>query len=424
MKKYLPFIIVMIVLAIGVTYTLSHAEKSFSPSTGGNFDLGESDRAWKDLWLSGGIGAIKSIQFTTTATTTCSEGMVKWNDDDKTIDVCTENAEVTLQVGQEMHVRGTNKTGSTLTNGQVVYINGAQGSRPTFALANSTTEDESKKTIGIVTADIDNNGTGYVTTTGLVRDIDTSTMVVGNSVWLGTSPGSYTDILPVTPNHATRIGTNVLSHASEGIIYVSPQNGYELYEIHDVSNQTENAIANDILAYNGTAWINTADIFVNGITLGSSAPDWVAYKGGEYLCFDGGVASTESVSFNVQTPHERKDGTDIELHVHWVLEDNTSCNVVWDVTYSWANIGSAFPAQTAFSNTIASSGVTDEHTYSDLVWIDGTGKIGSSMLILSATRDATDAADTCDSKDACVLEFDLHYEVNRPGSPQEDPSLP
>jgi hypothetical protein len=177
------------------------------------------------------------------------------------MDICTENSDVTIQAGQEMHVRGTNKTGVTLTNGQVVFIDGAQGFRPTFALANATTEDASSKTIGIVTADIDNNATGYVTTTGLVRDIDTSTMLVGNVVWLGTDPGSYTDEMPNTPNHAVVLGVVTRSSATEGIIYVSVINGFELWELHDVDSIVANAVADDSLLFDGTKWVNVPHTF-------------------------------------------------------------------------------------------------------------------------------------------------------------------
>lgn len=46
---------------------------------------------------------------------------------------------VTLQVGHEQYVRIVNKTGSQINDGQVVYINGTQGNRPTVALAQANT---------------------------------------------------------------------------------------------------------------------------------------------------------------------------------------------------------------------------------------------------------------------------------------------
>jgi hypothetical protein len=199
------------------------------------------------------------VQFDQGETLTCEEGMIKWNDDDKTMDICTENSSVTIQSGQEMHVRGTNKSGSTLTNGQVVYIDGAQGFRPTFALANATSEDTSSKVIGIVTADILNNATGYVTTTGLVRDIDTSALAAGDVTWLSTTPGGFTNSMPGTPNHAVSLGIVVRSSADEGIIYVTTTNGFEISELHDVL--ISGIAADDSLLYNGTYWENVPHTF-------------------------------------------------------------------------------------------------------------------------------------------------------------------
>lgn len=190
---------------------------------------------------------------------TCAEGRLLWNDDDKTLSVCTEDADVSLQIGQEMYVRGTNKTGSTLTNGQVVYINGAQGNRPTFALANATAENTSSKTVGLVTADIANNKIGYVTTFGLVRAVNTSMFSEGDSLWLSTTPGGITNSIPATPSHATFVGTCVTSDATAGVILVKPQNGFELYEIHDVL--IASAQAHDTLVYNGTYWENEAPTY-------------------------------------------------------------------------------------------------------------------------------------------------------------------
>jgi hypothetical protein len=194
------------------------------------------------------------VRFNLGETTTCVEGMIKWNADDKTMDICTENGDVTLQTGQEMHVRGTNKTGTTLTNGQVVFINGAQGARPTFALANATTEDASERTIGIVTADILDNATGYVTTTGLVRDVDTSLCPNGAVLYLSNTPGAFTNVMPATPNHAVSLGIVVRSHADEGVVYVTVINGFEISELHDVL--ITSVAADDSLLYNGTYWEN------------------------------------------------------------------------------------------------------------------------------------------------------------------------
>ncbi len=52
------------------------------------------------------------------------EGSIHWNDDDKCLNIDTEITGVSNQSGQEMWFRATNKTGVTITNGSVLYING------------------------------------------------------------------------------------------------------------------------------------------------------------------------------------------------------------------------------------------------------------------------------------------------------------
>ena len=69
-----------------------------------------------------------------------------------------------------------------MTNGQVVFISGAQGNRPTVSLASTSSHDTAHYTIGILTCNIADNNTGYATTQGLVRGLDCSGFDVGDVV--------------------------------------------------------------------------------------------------------------------------------------------------------------------------------------------------------------------------------------------------
>jgi len=127
------------------------------------------------------------FDFNTTSTVATQEGRIWWSEDDKTLNVGTENGDVVLQVGQEQHIRATNKTESQINNGQVVYVSTAIGNRPVISLAKADTYNTSHTTIGIATHDIADNATGYITTFGLVRDINTDpgTYTAGEELWLG-----------------------------------------------------------------------------------------------------------------------------------------------------------------------------------------------------------------------------------------------
>jgi len=128
-----------------------------------------------------------------------------------------------------------NKTGSTLTKGSVVYINGAQGNRPKAVLARADSESTSSNTIGLILEDILNNNEGYVVTIGTIIGVNTSGMAEGSLLWLSPSiNGRYTTTKPTTPNHSVYLGTVLYEHVSNGIICVHINNGFELSELHDV----------------------------------------------------------------------------------------------------------------------------------------------------------------------------------------------
>lgn len=200
---------------------------------------------------------VEYIDFNLTAAASHSEGRISWNDDDKTLDIHTDVTNTKIQVGQEIVLRATNVTGVTITNGSIVYISGAQGSRPTIALADADSGVTSDATIGIVTTDIAHNGTGYVTTFGLVRNVDTSTFTAGDRLYLSQTAGEFTNTSPITPAHAVSIGYVLFSNATTGIIFTQINVGDHLGSLHDV---LETSPTNgDILVYDlaNSYWENS-----------------------------------------------------------------------------------------------------------------------------------------------------------------------
>lgn len=165
---------------------------------------------------------------------TGTEGRLSWNDGDGTADLVLKNGQSTLQLGQEQIVRVKNNTGAALSDGQVVYITGAQGQRPTVALADADLEAASSATIGVVTESIADGAEGFTTLAGLVRNLDTSAWAEGAQLYLSSAAGDLTSTRPASPAHAVRVGWVVRQHAAAGSILVHVQNGYELDELHDV----------------------------------------------------------------------------------------------------------------------------------------------------------------------------------------------
>lgn len=179
-----------------------------------------------------------------------SVGSMYYNDTDGTLDLILKGGNVKLQIGQESVIRVVNKTATNITlleaNYQAVRITGAQGQRMKVDLAQATTDGLSAETIGLVTETIANNQEGFVTTSGLVRNINTTgslqseTWADGDVLYLSpTVAGRITKVKPTAPNHLIIIGYVVYAHATQGTIFVKVNNGYELDELHNVNITSE-----------------------------------------------------------------------------------------------------------------------------------------------------------------------------------------
>lgn len=178
-----------------------------------------------------GIDAVNYIQLNTAFTDGFSEGRLQWNSDDGTLEYGLPGGNVNLQVGQEFLVRAKNGQGSTIYNGDLVFVSGASGQRPIIQLADNSLE-ASSHVIGMATEDIANNQFGYVTTDGLVRDVDTSGCSDGDLLYLASS-GAFSNVKP-TSGYVSHIGICIYAHASQGIVYVHVQNSVSHGDLSDL----------------------------------------------------------------------------------------------------------------------------------------------------------------------------------------------
>lgn len=146
-------------------------------------------------------------------------------------------------------VQFINKSGSTITKGTIVYLKSSSSSStyPEVLKANATTEATSSKTIGAVFEDVANDATGYLVTSGEVRNLNTSAYVIGDKLWLSTTDGLVTTTVPTQPNHAVFIGTVTRAQSVNGRILYAIQNGYELNELHNVLISSPSN--NEVLTY-------------------------------------------------------------------------------------------------------------------------------------------------------------------------------
>jgi hypothetical protein len=144
----------------------------------------------------------------------------------------------------------TNAEAVTITKGQVVYIFGASGDRASVKLAKNTSDTFSSKTLGIVRADIAAGAAGWITTQGQVSGINLGAYSPGDILWLDSVAGGFTATKPQAPYHAVFVGVVERANAGNGLIYVKPQNGVELDELHDV--RITSLANNEIIRYNST----------------------------------------------------------------------------------------------------------------------------------------------------------------------------
>ena len=304
------------------------------------------------------------VTFDQTPTGTAGVGVMRWNDTDGTVDLGLKGGNVTLQVGQEQLIRVVNKTATNITlleaNYQAVRLTGVQGQRLKVDLALSTTDGLSAETIGLVTETIANNQEGFVTTSGLVRGINT-TGSLQSEVWadgdiLYLSPvvaGRVTKVKPSAPNHLVIIGYVVHAHITQGTIFVKVDNGYELSELHDVYAPTP--LNND-----GIFWNTANDRYQNNTIAG--ALGYTPYN----------ATNPNGYTTNVGTVTSVATGTGLTggtITGSGTISFSTAAVGTWAATPSSANLAAAMTDETGsgslvfgtsptFTNSITVNGST------------------------------------------------------------------
>ena len=128
------------------------------------------------------------------------------------------------------------KAGEAITKGQAVYVSSADGTNMIVSKASNTAESTSSKTMGLLEATVSTNSKTNVITEGLLSGLNTASANAGDPVWLGTSGNLIYGLSnkPVAPAHLVFIGVVTRSNANTGEIFVRPQNGFEIEELHNI----------------------------------------------------------------------------------------------------------------------------------------------------------------------------------------------
>lgn len=220
--------------------------------------LGTNNDITEMTGVTGGLSSPDFVQLDIAAAASIALAKVRWNADVGTVSFGIIDGTQEVEVGQQMYARVTNAEAVPITRGQAVYLYQATGNRASVKLAANTGDSTSAKTLGLVVETIAANGVGFVITQGVLDKVNTSAFAEGATLYLGASAGTLTSTKPIAPNHLVYIGIVERSSAGNGQIYVKPQNGYELDEIHDV--RITSVQNDDILQYYaaGPYWRNVA----------------------------------------------------------------------------------------------------------------------------------------------------------------------
>lgn len=192
---------------------------------------GSGGASWTDA------PTVDKLALDLTAAESVSAGQIAWNATEGTVDIGLLGGTVN-QLGQEIQILCKNSTTSgTIADGMGVMFTGADpltlrlevqpmlanGSLPGYVF------------FGVATETIAPGATGYITTFGKVRNIDTSAYPEDSILWCDPdNPGLFVTTEPTAPKLKIAAAAVVKSDAVSGVIMVRADPGQNLADCHDV----------------------------------------------------------------------------------------------------------------------------------------------------------------------------------------------
>lgn len=359
-------------------------------------------------------------------------GRVYWRSNN--LNLCMGSG-VVRQIGEELQVPlSKNNSGTDIADGSAVYLSGALGSNPTIAKA-SNNDNSALQTIALATQTIADNASGYCTTFGAVRGINTSvdaddvSVDDGDEVFLGRN-GGFVKTKPYGTDHTVSLGRVLYSHSSNGIILANVKDmharcvPFGLNEARPLTSSS--SFSNLHVWYWNDLRFNAlnADKKQNLVTV-------EAYRDTPQLKEFARHDRDTQFHIDAQMPHTWA-GTACRLHVHLIPMANGNGNAYFSGQYFFAGQGDATPANsgwTTFAQAIAlTSAQQYTKRYESVVTCTAPASPGSSdILSIFLQRAGTNVLDTYSTNkdhgtgqaNLAIESIDLHIQELIIGSEEE-----
>lgn len=407
------------------------------------------------------------IQFALTFTGTHSEGKMHWNSAEGTVNVGMPGGSVELQLGQEHLLRVRNTTGTAITNGDAVYITGAQGQFPLISRALALTVPNALVQ-GIATEEIAHNANGFITTWGLVRDLNTSGLNEGDILLLSeTAAGKYTASSPTLhPSIKTIVGFAISIHTSDGMILAHPRWVYPMMSLSDVSYDTgtetgqflrwntatntfeinklhffETAVGTitttaSVVVGNGTSYTTIGESgqisFVGGARIQKQVDIPIANVGfgvnkptqtyiGHFTGWAYGIGDDSSVEFHV--PDDWASGTDITLLAHLYVNEDYATNsgqITFQIDYACVPSSGGETIDSPTHTGTIQFGPTAipqsaRNVLEGSVVITASNIAAEDLVGITFERIANPGAEPAPAAEPVILDIHIHYWADRLG---------
>lgn len=348
-----------------------------------------------------------------------SEGRVFYDKDANTLAIMSDISGPVLQVGQEQWIRVINKTGADIEDGSAVYIVGQVSQLPSVAKAKADVIGTTG-VVGFATHTIATNDEGWITAFGLVRGLNTNSLIEGSTIYLSaTTAGSWTSTAPSSPNYVVPLGHCLYKHVNLGILLVDVDSVDQSVATVDSARITGALTAGSVTSNQFSNFVDTqrygflnqteTTIAFDGtsvFTLGASG-SWSYYRTGIKHTIGAGNKTIDLLT--VENPL-------VDGRMYYIYIDGTT-GALSASTVSWTLLDTKVPVATIkWNNTLTPKYQMAEERHSCLIdrryhyahhFTDGTKVISVGALTGATINSDVDADKTFSIAQSVICDEDL-----------------